>query len=60
MLDRTPSDFLGSFEDNKALSLPPKAVHIVANVEATIRWLPASTHDDWSPGLDVPASVRPS
>src|SRR5229473_2324969 len=58
MLNRTSSDLLGSIEDHGAYP-PPKAVHR-ANAEATIRCLCASIHDNWSPGLDAPASVRPS
>src|SRR5260370_27268949 len=58
MLDRTSSDFLSSIEDHRAYP-PPKAVHS-ADAEATIRCLCASIHDNWSPGLDAPASVRPS
>src|SRR6266404_9935461 len=58
MLDRTRSDLLGSVEDHGAYP-PPKAVHR-ANAKATIRWLRAPTHDNWSPGLAAPASVRAS
>src|SRR6266851_9566897 len=58
MLDRTRSDLLGSVEDEGAYPAP-EAVHR-ANAKARIRWLRAPNHDNWSPGLAAPASVRAS